>query len=99
MRRKPGSETLAILKRATVRGWLSVSRYVAGSGQQRRLANLSSRCLLRGRRMCGDRQLQHGRTLTLAQARDQYHLPTRVQFGLIQIPDVVHVDLPEAREP
>ena len=99
MRRKPGSETLAISKRATIRWWLSVSRYVAGSDQKRRLANLSPHCLLRGRRMCGDRQLQHGRALTLAQARDQYHLPIREFQRIVMGHGVVEVDLPEAREP
>ena len=99
MRRKPGSETLAISKRATIRWWLSVSRYVAGSDQKRRLANLSPRYLLRGHRMCGDRQLQHGRTLTLAQARDQYHLPIREFQRIVMGHGVVEVDLPEAREP
>src|SRR6516162_3028308 len=99
MRRKPGSETLAIPKRATVCWWLSVSRYVTGSGQERRLANLSPHCLLRGRRMRASRQLQHGRALTLAQARDQHHLPVRELQRIVMGHGVVHVDLPEACEP
>jgi hypothetical protein len=57
--------------------WLSVSRYVTGSGQKRRIANLSPHCLFRGRRTRASRQLQHGRALTLAQARDQHYLPVR----------------------
>src|SRR6516164_507234 len=99
MRRKPGSETLAISKRATIRWWLSVSRYVAGSDQKRRLANFSPHCLSRGHRMRADRQLQHRRALTLAQARDQYHLPIREFQRIVMGHGVVYVDLPEAREP
>jgi len=49
--------------------------------------------------MCGDRQLQHGRTLTLAQACDQHHLPVREFQRIVMGHGVVHVDLPEAREP
>jgi len=81
------------------RALVALSRYVAGSGQKRRLANLSPHCLLRGRRMCGDRQLQHGRTLTLTQARDQHHLPIREFQRIVMGHGVVEVDLPEAREP
>src|SRR5260370_32225194 len=69
------------------------------SGQKRRLANLSPHCLLRGRRMCGDRQLQHSRALTLAQAREQHYLPVRKFQRIVMGHGVVHVDLPEAREP
>src|SRR6516162_6488319 len=99
MRRKPGSETLAIPKRATVCWRLSVSRYVTGSGQERRLANLSPHCLLRGRRTRASRQLQHGRTLTLAQAREQHYLPVWEFQRVVMGHGVVHVDLPEACEP
>ena len=49
--------------------------------------------------MCGDRQLQHGRTLTLTQARDQHHLPIRKFQRIVMGHGVVYVDLPEAREP
>src|SRR6516165_11767806 len=85
-------------KRATVCWWLSVSRYVTGSGQKQRLANLSPHCLFRGRRVCRDRQLQHGRALTLAQARDQHHLPVREFQRIVMGHGVVYVDLPEACE-
>src|SRR6516225_4307359 len=94
-----GKGVLAILKRATVCRWLSVSRHDAGSSQKRRLANLSPHCLFRGCRMCGDRQLQHSRTLTLAQARDQHHQPVRELPSSVMGHGVVHVDLPEACEP
>ena len=49
--------------------------------------------------MCGDRQLQHSGTLTLAQARDQHHLPVREFQRIVMSHGVVHVDLPEAGEP
>src|SRR6516225_7842437 len=94
-----GKGMLAILKRATVCRWLSVSRHDAGSSQKRRLANLSPHCLFRGCRMCGDRQLQHSGTLTLAQARDQHHLPVWEFQRIVMSHGVVHVDLPEACEP
>ena len=58
--------TLLLLSALIVAGIAVYYTRVAGSGQKRRLANLYPHCLLRGRRMCGDRQLQHGRTLTLA---------------------------------
>src|SRR5215470_14316981 len=48
--------------------------------------------------MCGDGQLQHGRTLTLAQARDQHHLPVRKFQRIVMGHGVVYVDLPEACE-
>jgi hypothetical protein len=45
--------------------------------------------------MCGGRQLQHGRTLTLAQAREQHYLSVR-EFQRIAVRhEGVHVDLPE----
>src|SRR6516165_5855595 len=70
-----------------------------GSGQKRRLANFSPHCLSRGHRMRADRQLQHRRALTLAQARDQYHLPIREFQRIVMGHGVVEVDLPEAHEP
>src|SRR6516165_11991054 len=99
MQRKPGLETSAISKRATACWWLSVLRYVTGSGQKQRLANFSPHCLFRGRRTRASRQLQHRRTLTLAQARDQHHLPIREFQRIVMSRGVVHVDLSEAREP
>jgi hypothetical protein len=49
--------------------------------------------------MCGDRQLQHGCALTLAQTGDQHHLPVREFQRIVMGHGVVHVDLPEACEP
>ena len=69
------------------------------SGQQRRFANLSPHCLLHDRRMCGNRQLQHRRALAFAKAREQHHLSVRKFQRIVMGCHVVHVDLPEAREP
>src|SRR6516164_8376704 len=77
-------------------GSLAVS---LGSGQKRRLANFSPHCLFRGRRTRASRQLQHRRTLTLAQARDQHYLPVREFQRIVMGHGIVHVDLPEACEP
>src|SRR5262245_47924770 len=72
---------------------------IRGSGEKRRLANFSRRCLSRGRTMCGDRQLQHRRGLARAKAREQHYLPVREFQRVVMGHGVVHVDLPEAREP
>src|SRR6516164_6083022 len=77
-------------------GSLAVS---LGSGQKRRLANFSPHCLSRGHRMCADRQLQHHRALAFAQAREQHDLPVREFQRIVMDHSVLHVDLPEAREP
>src|SRR6516165_5893110 len=79
--------------------WLSVSRYVAGLGQQRRFANPSLHCLLRDRRMCGNRQLQHRRALAFAKAREQNHLSVREFQRIVVDGGIIRIDLPEAREP
>jgi hypothetical protein len=49
--------------------------------------------------MCGSRQLQHGGTLPHTQARERHHLPVRELKCIVMAHGVVHVDLPEAREP
>src|SRR5215471_4946210 len=70
-----------------------------GSGQKRRLANFSPHCLSSGHRMRADRQLQHRRALAFAQAREQHDLPVREFQRIVMDHSVLHVDLPEAREP
>jgi hypothetical protein len=74
-------------------------RVPAGSGEKRRLANFSRRCLSRGRRMGGDWQLQHRRGLARAKAREQHYLPVREFQRVVMSHGVIHVDLPEARKP
>src|SRR6516165_1381429 len=46
--------------------------------------------------MCGGWQLQRGRTLTLAQAREQHHPSVRKFQRIVMGHGAVHVDLPEA---
>src|SRR5262245_2278999 len=71
----------------------------ACSGEKRRLANFSRRCLSRGRRMCADRQLQHRRALALAKAREQHYLPVWEFQRVVMGHRVILVDLPEPRKP
>src|SRR5262249_21099808 len=94
--RSRGSETWQYRKEPPCAGGSRFLSMSAGSGQKQRLANLSPHCLFRGRRMRASRQLQHGRALTLAQARDQHHLPVREFQRIVMGHGVVHVDLPEA---
>ena len=49
--------------------------------------------------MCGNRQLQHGRALSLAKAREQRHLPIGEFQRVVMGHGVVHIDLPEACKP
>jgi len=49
--------------------------------------------------MRADRQLQHRRALAFAQAREQHDLPVREFQRIVMDHSVLHVDLPEAREP
>ena len=48
--------------------------------------------------MRAGRQLQHRRTLALAQAREQHHLPIGKLQRIVMGHGIVHVDLPETRE-
>ena len=79
----------------------SISAYPsARSDRKRGLAKLplDDRLL----RSCGTRpgrQLQHCRTLAIAQTRDQHHLPVGKFQRIVMGHGVVHIDLPEAREP
>ena len=47
----------------------------------------------------GDRGLSHHRALAFAQAREQHDLPVREFKRIVMDHSVLHVDLPEAREP
>jgi hypothetical protein len=47
----------------------------------------------------GSGQLQHRGTLAHTQAREQHHMPVREFQRVVMGHGVVHVDLPEAREP
>jgi hypothetical protein len=49
--------------------------------------------------MCEDRQLQHGRALTLAQAREQHYLPVRKFQRVVMAQGIIHFDLPETCKP
>jgi hypothetical protein len=49
--------------------------------------------------MCGNRQLQHRRTLARAKAREQNYLPVREFQRVVMGHGVVHIDLPEACKP
>ena len=69
------------------------------SGRKRRLANLRRRLILPDFGASGSGQLQHGRGLALAQAREKHHLPVREFQRIVMDHGVVHVDLPESREP
>jgi hypothetical protein len=46
--------------------------------------------------MCGNRQLQHRRTLARAKAREQNYLPVREFQRVVMGHGVVHIDLPES---
>jgi hypothetical protein len=47
----------------------------------------------------GSGQLQHRGTLAHTQAREQHHLPVRELKSIVMDHRVIHVDLPETREP
>jgi hypothetical protein len=91
------SRWLFVLRRIDIRRCTGVRR--APSGRKRRLANLRRRLLLPGFGAGGSGQLQHGGTLAHTQTREQHHLPVRELKRIVMGHDVIHVDLPEAREP
>jgi len=71
------------------------------SKRSERNGNLASLRLrfLRGPRTRPGRQLQHGCALALAQARDQHYLSVRKFQRVMMRHGVVHINLPETRQP
>src|SRR5258707_9811058 len=71
----------------------------SASARMQRLANLRRCLLLPAFGADGSGQLQHRGTLAHTQTREQHHLPVRELKRIMMRHGVVHVDLPEAREP